>query len=159
MFGWGHVTEDGNSSSQCCCTASWQPPFHFTHPCSASWLSHPNYYLLGFSAALAPKFNPLWLIIWVSGLRFFSGKVRFRGGASAPSPPAGEFIRPKRPRDPFLSPFRRPKSMDMTVDSARRGGQKGGPESPFRRPKSMDMTVYSGRRGVKKAPPGDLPVN
>ena len=31
--------------------------FTFTHPSSACWPAHPNYFLLGFSAALAPKFH------------------------------------------------------------------------------------------------------
>ena len=42
----------------------WVPPLRgnlllFSHPAADRWQSHPTYILLGFSAALAPKFPHL----------------------------------------------------------------------------------------------------
>ena len=38
-----------------CCAVTY---LFYSHPCSACWQNHPTYILLGFSAALAPKFPP-----------------------------------------------------------------------------------------------------
>ena len=54
-----------------------------SHPCGRMASIHPNYFLLGFSAALAPKFHP-----W-SGWEGQGGKVELNSDVVSKRAPLG----------------------------------------------------------------------
>jgi predicted tellurium resistance membrane protein TerC len=43
----------------------WNAFHYISHPVALRPANHPKYFLLGFSAALAPKFHPLCITYWL----------------------------------------------------------------------------------------------
>jgi hypothetical protein len=47
----------------------WNAFHYISHPVALRPANHPKYFLLGFSAALAPKFHPLCITYWLLARR------------------------------------------------------------------------------------------